>query len=86
MGRATVLARADAGAHVIVHYGRNAGEAKLLVDQIRTAAGRADAVAAGRAAPDGAHTLVAQVHDLAGGRLDIIVAMPASRKRRRSRR
>jgi hypothetical protein len=73
-GRATALALADAGAHVIVHYGGNAEETKLLVDQIRAAAGRADAVAADLATPDGAHTLAAQVHDLVGDHLDISVA------------
>ena len=74
MGRATALALAAAGARVIVHYGRNADEAKSVVDQIRAAGGRADAVSADLAAPDGAHRLAAQVHDLVGGSLDIIVA------------
>ena len=35
MGRATALALGAAGARVIVHYGRNADEAKAVVDQIR---------------------------------------------------
>src|ERR1700691_1740631 len=74
MGRATALALAAAGARVIVHYGRNADEAKSVVEQIRAAGGRADAVAADLAAPDGAHVLAAQVRNLIGGRLDIIVA------------
>lgn len=74
MGRATALALAAAGARVIVHYGRNAGEAKAVVDQIRAAGGRADAVAADLAASDGAHRLAAQVRDLVGGRLDILVS------------
>ena len=66
MGRATALALAAAGARVIVHYGRNADEAKAVVDQIRAAGGRADAVAADLAAPDGAHMLAAQVRNLVG--------------------
>jgi NAD(P)-dependent dehydrogenase (short-subunit alcohol dehydrogenase family) len=74
MGRATALALAAAGAHVIVHYGRNAAEAKAVVGQIHAAGGRADAVAADLAAPDGAHTLAAEVRKLAGNRLDIIVS------------
>jgi 3-oxoacyl-[acyl-carrier protein] reductase len=45
-----------------------------VVDQIRAAGSRADAIAADLAAPDGAHKLAAQVRDLVGGRLDIIVA------------
>jgi 3-oxoacyl-[acyl-carrier protein] reductase len=74
MGRATALALAAGGARVIVHYGRNADEAKSVVDQIRQAGGRADAVAADLAAPDGAHKLAAQVRDLIGGRLDVLVS------------
>ena len=74
MGRATALALAAAGARVIVHYGRNADEAKAVVDQIRAAGGRADAVSTDLATPDGAHTLAAQVRNLVGGRLDIFVS------------
>jgi NAD(P)-dependent dehydrogenase (short-subunit alcohol dehydrogenase family) len=74
MGRATALALAAAGARVIVHYGRNADEARAVVDQIRAGGGRADAIAADLAAPDGAHKLAAQVRDLIGGRLDILVS------------
>jgi len=74
MGRATALALAAGGARLIVHYGRNADEAKSVVDQIRAAGGRADAVAADLAVADGAHTLAAQVRALIGGRLDIVVS------------
>jgi 3-oxoacyl-[acyl-carrier protein] reductase len=74
MGRAAALALATAGARVIVHYGRNADEANAVVDQIRAAGGRADAVVADLAAPDGAHALAAQVRNLTGNRLDILVS------------
>jgi NAD(P)-dependent dehydrogenase (short-subunit alcohol dehydrogenase family) len=74
MGRATAVALAAAGARVVVHYGRNAGEAKAVVDQIRAAGGRADAIAADLATPDGPHALAAQVRDLIGDRLDILVS------------
>jgi NAD(P)-dependent dehydrogenase (short-subunit alcohol dehydrogenase family) len=75
MGRATAIALAAAGARVVVHFGRNADEAKTVVDQIRAARGRADAVAADLAAPDGAHILAAQVRNLIGGtRLDILAS------------
>jgi NAD(P)-dependent dehydrogenase (short-subunit alcohol dehydrogenase family) len=74
MGRATAIALASASARVIVHYGRNADEAKTVVDQIRAAGGRADAIAADLAAPDGAHVLAAQVRNLIGDRLDILVS------------
>ena len=75
MGRATALRLGAAGARVIVHYGRNADDAKAVVDQIRAAGGRADAIAADLAAPDGAHKLATQVRNLIGGaRLDILVS------------
>jgi 3-oxoacyl-[acyl-carrier protein] reductase len=81
MGRATALALAAAGARVIVHFGRNANEAKRVVDQIRATGGRADAVSADLAAPDGAHALAAQVRNLIGDRLDIFVSNAGSRTR-----
>jgi 3-oxoacyl-[acyl-carrier protein] reductase len=74
MGRATALALAALGARVIVHYGRNADEAKSVVDEIRSAGGRADAVGADLSAADGAHILAAEVRNLVGDRLDIVVA------------
>jgi 3-oxoacyl-[acyl-carrier protein] reductase len=74
MGRAAAVALAAAGARVVVHYSRSADEAKAVVDQIRAAGGRADAVAADLSAPDGPHKLAAQVRDLIGDRLDILVA------------
>jgi 3-oxoacyl-[acyl-carrier protein] reductase len=73
MGRAAALALAAAGARVVVHYGRNADEAKAVVERIRAAGGRADAVAADLATPDGARMLAEQVRNLTG-RLDILVA------------
>jgi 3-oxoacyl-[acyl-carrier protein] reductase len=74
IGRATALALAAAGARVIVHYAHNADAAKSVVDQIGAAGGRADAVAADLANPDGAHELAGRVHNLVGDRLDIFVA------------
>lgn len=74
IGRATALALAAAGARLIVHYSRSTDHAKSVVDQICAAGGRADAVAADLAAADGAHALAARVRDLAGERLDIVVA------------
>lgn len=74
MGRATALALAAAGARVVVHFGRNADEAKSVVDQIRAAGGRADAVPVDLSAPDGAQRLATQVRNLVGDRLDILVA------------
>ncbi len=73
MGRATALALAAEGARVIVHYGRGADEAKSVVDQIRAAGGKADAISADLSAADGAHKLAEQVRNLVG-HLDVIVA------------
>src|ERR1700682_29641 len=74
MGRARARALAAAAARVVVHYGRNADEAKAVVDQIRAAGGRADAIGADLAAPDGAHRLPPQGRHLIGENLDIVVA------------
>src|ERR1700726_3994511 len=74
IGRATARALASAGARVIVHYGSAAEEAEALVKQIRADGGRADAVSADLAAPDGAHKLAAEVRKLLVGQLDILVA------------
>ena len=74
IGRAAAIALAKAGAQVLVHYGRNAAEARSVVDQIKVASGRAEAVGADLSAPDGAHKLAAKVQEIVGGRLDILVA------------
>ena len=74
MGRASALALAASGAQVLVHYGRGAKEADGVVAEIRKAGGRADAIAADLAAPDGPHKLAKLVRDIVGDRLDILVA------------
>ena len=74
IGRATALALARAGAQVLVHYGRGAAEADAVVAEIRKAGGRADAIAADLAAPDGAHMLAKQVRGVVGDRLDVLFA------------
>ena len=61
IGRAAAITLAKAGAQVLVHYGRNAAEARSVADQIKDAGGRAEAVGADLAAPDGAHKLAAKV-------------------------
>jgi 3-oxoacyl-[acyl-carrier protein] reductase len=42
--RATATALAEAGAFVLVHYGRSAQDAESLVNSIRAKAGRSDAI------------------------------------------
>jgi 3-oxoacyl-[acyl-carrier protein] reductase len=73
IGRATAAALAEAGAHVLVHYGRSTQEAESLVAEIRTKGGRADAVSADLGTPNGAALLAKQVRSIVGGRLDVLV-------------
>jgi len=73
IGRATALALAKAGAHVMVHYGRSAQEAESLVAEIQTKGGRADAIQADLGTADGASLLAKQVGSLVGDRLDVLV-------------
>jgi 3-oxoacyl-[acyl-carrier protein] reductase len=74
IGRATARALADAGAHVLVHYGRSAAEADAVVSEIRAAGGRADAIKADLSAPEGASTLANQVKAIVGQRLDVFIS------------
>src|ERR1700761_8611491 len=73
IGRATALALAEAGAHVLVHYGRSAHEAESLVAEIQRKGGRADAISADLGTPDGAALLAKQVRSIVGDRLDVLV-------------
>jgi len=73
IGRATALTLARAGAHVLVHYGRSAQQAKSLVAEIQTKGGRADAISADLGTPDGASLLAKQVRSIVGDRLDVLV-------------
>jgi len=74
IGRASALALANEGAHVIAHYNSAGEAARALVNEIRNMGGKAEAVGADLAAADGAHKLAAKVREIAGKKLDIIVA------------
>src|SRR5271168_1880714 len=74
IGRATAMVLAEAGARVLVHYGRSAPEAKSLVDDIRAKGGRADAIAADLGTPEGATLLAKEVRAIVGERLDVLVS------------
>src|SRR6202171_6331152 len=74
MGRATASALAAAGAHVLIHYGRSAQDAKSLVADIRSKGGRADAIRADLGTPDGAILLAKEVRSIVGERLDVLVS------------
>src|ERR1700680_4888879 len=73
IGRATGSALAEAGAHVLVHYGRSVQEAESLVAEIRTKGGHADAFSADLGTPEGASLLAKQVRSIVGDRLDVLV-------------
>ena len=74
IGRACALALGNAGAQVLVHYGRAESEADAVVAEIRLLGGRADKLAADLALKDGPHQLAKQVRGIVGERLDILVA------------
>jgi NAD(P)-dependent dehydrogenase (short-subunit alcohol dehydrogenase family) len=73
IGRATAIALADAGAHVLVHYGRSAQDAESLISDIRLKRGRADAVQSDLGAPEGPALLAKEVRSINGERLDVLV-------------
>jgi 3-oxoacyl-[acyl-carrier protein] reductase len=73
IGRATAAALAEAGAHVLVHYGRSAKEAESLVAEIQAKGGRANAISADLGTPDGPALLAKQVRSFVGDRLDVLV-------------
>jgi len=74
IGRATALKLAAAGAQVLVHYSSSERQADEVVDQINSAGGRAQKIAADLRAADGPHKLAQQVRAIIGDRLDILVA------------
>ena len=73
IGRATALALAQTGAHVLVHYGRSAQEAESLVSEIQTKGGSANAISADLGTPNGAALLAKQALSIVGDRLDVLV-------------
>jgi NAD(P)-dependent dehydrogenase (short-subunit alcohol dehydrogenase family) len=73
IGRATALALAATGAHVLVHYGRSAQEAQSLVESIHSKGGIADAIKADLGTPEGATLQAKEVRSIVGDRLDVLV-------------
>jgi 3-oxoacyl-[acyl-carrier protein] reductase len=73
-GASTAVALAEAGAHVLVHYGRSTQEAESVVAGIRSHGGRADAIRADLGTPDGATLLAKEVRSIVGERLDVLVS------------
>jgi 3-oxoacyl-[acyl-carrier protein] reductase len=73
IGRATAVALAEAGARIVIHYGRSAQEAESLVAEIKMKGGRADAISADLATPDGVSLLAQEVRSIVGDHLDVLV-------------
>jgi NAD(P)-dependent dehydrogenase (short-subunit alcohol dehydrogenase family) len=74
IGRATAIALANAGARVLVHYGKSRKDADAVVEAILKNRGKAEAIGADLAPPEAASELAAKVRGLVGDRLDILVA------------
>jgi 3-oxoacyl-[acyl-carrier protein] reductase len=74
IGRATASVLANAGAHVLVHYGHSAPDAESIVADIRLRGGRADTIRADLRTPDGATLLAKDVRSIVGERLDVFVS------------
>ena len=72
IGRATALALAEQGTHVLVHYGRSAKEAESLVSDIQTKGGSANAISTDLGIPSGAEKLAKQVRSIVN-RLEVLV-------------
>jgi 3-oxoacyl-[acyl-carrier protein] reductase len=71
-GRAIALALAQAGADVVVHYGRSHAQARAVVAEIEALGRHAWAISADLAAPDAAERL-ADAALAAAGRMDVLV-------------
>jgi len=74
IGRATALALASRGAYVLVHYRSGGAEAESVVAEIHRTGGQAETTCADLSMRDGPHALAAQVREIIGTRLDILVA------------
>jgi 3-oxoacyl-[acyl-carrier protein] reductase len=73
IGRATASVLANAGAHVVVHYGRSAQDAESLVASIVSKGGRANAIRADLGTLEGPTLLAKEVRTIVGERLDVLV-------------
>lgn len=73
IGRAISLALAEAGARVLVHFGRSQDEAEATASMIREKGGQADILGADLSAPDGAALLAQKAGSFVEKGLDIAV-------------
>jgi NAD(P)-dependent dehydrogenase (short-subunit alcohol dehydrogenase family) len=73
IGRAISFALAEAGAKVLVHYGRSMEEADAVVAAIRQSGGEAEVLGADLSEPESAGKLAERVKELVGDKLDVLV-------------
>src|ERR1700736_4874472 len=73
IGRATALALAETGAHLLVYYCSSAQEGESLVSEIQNKRGSANASAADLGNPNGAALIAKQALSIVGDRLDVLV-------------
>jgi 3-oxoacyl-[acyl-carrier protein] reductase len=74
IGRATAAALADAGARVLVHYGRSKEDAESLVHSIRAKGGLAEAIQADLVTSACATSLAKDLRSVVDERLDVLVS------------
>jgi NAD(P)-dependent dehydrogenase (short-subunit alcohol dehydrogenase family) len=72
IGRATAIALADLGAHVVL-TGRDSGRGDATVSTIRSRGGKADFIPASLSDETSARSLARQAVELGGGHVDILV-------------
>ena len=72
IGRATAIALADLGAHVVL-TGRDSGRGDATVSTIRSRGGKADFIPGSLSDETSARSLARQAVDLGGGHVDILV-------------
>jgi NAD(P)-dependent dehydrogenase (short-subunit alcohol dehydrogenase family) len=72
IGRATAIALADLGAHVVL-TGRDSGRGEEAVSMIRSRGGKADFIAASLSDEKSARALARRAAELGGGHVDILV-------------
>jgi NAD(P)-dependent dehydrogenase (short-subunit alcohol dehydrogenase family) len=73
IGRAISFALAEAGAKVLVHYGRSMEEADAVVAAIRQSGGEAEVLGADLSEPESAGKLSKRVNEIVGDKLDVLV-------------
>ena len=72
-GRTAAIALGKAGAQVLVHHSRRSAKANAVVEEIRAAGGKAQAICVDLVAAEGPHDLARRAREIIGARLDILV-------------